>query len=40
MSPGPLEIVQGVYAAFGKGDIPALLGALADDIEWTFPGPK
>lgn len=38
--PTPLEIVQSIYAAFGKGDIPALLGTLADDIEWTFPGPK
>jgi ketosteroid isomerase-like protein len=28
------EIVKGVYEAFGQGDVPAVLGAMADDIEW------
>lgn len=36
----PLEVVQSIYAAFGHGDLPALLNALAEDIEWTFPGPR
>ncbi|MFL6468494.1 MAG: nuclear transport factor 2 family protein [Pyrinomonadaceae bacterium] len=31
------EIVQGAYECFGKGDIPGLLSAVADDIEWTVP---
>jgi ketosteroid isomerase-like protein len=31
--------IQGIYAAFGRGDIPAVLDALTDDIEWTFHGP-
>jgi uncharacterized protein len=26
--------VQGIYEAFGKGDIPAILDVLADDVEW------
>jgi uncharacterized protein len=29
-----IETVQGIYAAFGRGDIPAILAALADDVEW------
>jgi uncharacterized protein len=28
------EIVRQAYAAFGRGDIPALLDLLDDDIEW------
>lgn len=35
MSRQSLEIVQGLYAAFAKGDVPAVLGGLAHDIEWT-----
>jgi len=29
------EIIQGLYAAFATGDIPAVLGLLADNISWT-----
>jgi uncharacterized protein len=29
------EIVENAYASFAKGDIPAALGAMADDIRWT-----
>lgn len=29
------EIVENAYASFAKGDIPAALGAMADDIQWT-----
>jgi uncharacterized protein len=28
------EVVKGVYEAFERGDIPAVLGAMADDVEW------
>jgi hypothetical protein len=28
------ETVQALYAAFGRGDMPAILAALAEDIEW------
>ena len=34
-----LQVVQRGYEAFGQGDIPGLLAILADDIEWTTPGP-
>jgi uncharacterized protein len=32
--PTPLEIVQQAYAAFGRGDIPALLESVANDVDW------
>lgn len=28
------QVVQDAYAAFGRGDIPALLGNMSDDIHW------
>ena len=34
MSEQNVEIVKDVYGAFGRGDVPAVLGAFADDIEW------
>lgn len=34
MSEQNVEFVQGIYEAFGRGDVPAVLGAFADDIEW------
>ncbi|MCA1600148.1 MAG: nuclear transport factor 2 family protein [Acidobacteria bacterium] len=30
-----LNSVQSVYDAFAKGDIPAVLGFLSPDVEWT-----
>ncbi|HTQ02534.1 MAG TPA: nuclear transport factor 2 family protein [Polyangiaceae bacterium] len=30
-----VEFVTGVYAAFGTGDIPKVLGAMHPDIQWT-----
>lgn len=32
---GNVEIVKNVYAAFGRGDIPAVLGAMDPAIEWS-----
>jgi uncharacterized protein len=29
-----IKTVQGIYEAFGRGDIPAILGVLADDVVW------
>src|SRR3954449_1466710 len=29
-----LATVQGVYEAFGRGDVPAILDALAEDVAW------
>jgi uncharacterized protein len=36
--PTPIETVQAAYEAFGRGDVPALLAQLTDDVEWTFDG--
>jgi ketosteroid isomerase-like protein len=32
------EIVQRAYEAFGRGDVPAILGMLADDVDWELAG--
>jgi len=29
------EVIVGAYASFARGDVPAALGAMADDIRWT-----
>jgi ketosteroid isomerase-like protein len=29
-----VEVVRGLYEAFGRGDVSAVLGAMAADIEW------
>ncbi len=31
---GNLETVRGIYEAFGRGDVPAILEVLADDVAW------
>jgi ketosteroid isomerase-like protein len=33
------QTAKDAYAAFGRGDIPAVIAVMADDIEWVFPGP-
>lgn len=30
-----LQIIQGAYEAFAKGDVPGVLGILSPDIVWT-----
>ncbi len=35
-----VEIVQQLYASFGRGDIPAVLNRLADDVDWCQSGPE
>jgi hypothetical protein len=34
----PLDIVQSAYAAFGRGDVAALLAELTPDVKWQFTG--
>ena len=29
-----VQMVQQIYAAFGRGDIPAILNTMADGVEW------
>ena len=36
--PSPAQVVQSMYAAFGRGDIAALLDHVTDDIEWIHRG--
>lgn len=36
----PVETVREMYAAFGRGDLPALLERLTDDVEWTHHGSR
>lgn len=33
------QVVQQAYTAIAQGDIPSLLGAMAEDVEIRFPGP-
>jgi ketosteroid isomerase-like protein len=33
-----LKLIKDAYAAFGRGDISAVLAAMNDDVEWTVPG--
>lgn len=30
------QTVQNIYAAFGEGDVPAILDQLADDVDWEY----
>ncbi|HEX8845339.1 MAG TPA: nuclear transport factor 2 family protein [Pyrinomonadaceae bacterium] len=34
-----VQIVKEAYAAFMRGDIPAILNTLADSVVWFLPGP-
>ncbi|MEA2469508.1 MAG: uncharacterized protein QOE38_506 [Thermoleophilaceae bacterium] len=34
MTEQSVEFVEEVYKAFARGDVPAVLGAFTDDIEW------
>ena len=41
MSDSPnVDVIRRFYGAFGRGDIPAALDLLADDVEWTFRAPS
>ncbi len=35
MSRENVEIVRSIYAAFAKGDVPAILALMAPDMEWN-----
>jgi uncharacterized protein len=34
MAEGSVDVVRGVYEALGRGDVAAVMGAMADDVEW------
>ena len=35
-----VEVVRETYEAVGRGDMPALLDLLTDDVQWSFQGPS
>jgi ketosteroid isomerase-like protein len=35
----PIETVRHIYAAFGRGDVPAILACLAEDVAWEYGQP-
>src|SRR2546423_756728 len=39
MSDPNLELVRGAYESFSRGDVPAVLAILADDVAWSVPPP-
>jgi ketosteroid isomerase-like protein len=38
MSNGNVKLVQDAYAAFERGDMEALMGTMAQDIDWAIVG--
>jgi ketosteroid isomerase-like protein len=34
-----VRTIEELYAAFGRGDVPSVLKAFADDVDWQFPRP-
>lgn len=35
-----VQVVQDLYGAFGRGDGPAILALLDEDVDWFFNGPR
>lgn len=33
---GSIETIQRIYSAFGRGDVPVILEALAPDVTWEY----
>ncbi|NJN83625.1 MAG: nuclear transport factor 2 family protein [Caldilineaceae bacterium] len=33
-----IQVVNNLYMAFGRGDMPAILNVLAQDVDWLFVG--
>ena len=33
-----ISIVQSIYAAFGRGDVPAILEDISDECDWEYGG--
>ena len=34
-----VAVVRQVYEALGRGDVPAVLELLSEDVEWVYQGP-
>jgi ketosteroid isomerase-like protein len=39
MSDQNVDLVRGAYESFARGDVPQVIGILADDVEWTVGPP-
>jgi uncharacterized protein len=37
MSQSAADVVRGIYDAFARGDVPAILAALDENIDWRVP---
>ncbi len=37
MSQSTVDLLRGIYEAFGRGDVPTILAALDEDIDWRAP---
>jgi len=37
MSESDISTIRGAYAAFGRGDIPAVMSMLEDSVDWRAP---
>jgi uncharacterized protein len=36
----PVDVIQRIYAAFGRKDLEAMLATMADDVTWVVRGPS
>jgi ketosteroid isomerase-like protein len=34
------RVVQSIFEAFGRGDVPGVLSHLSEDVTWKAPGPE
>ncbi|HEX8688160.1 MAG TPA: nuclear transport factor 2 family protein [Pyrinomonadaceae bacterium] len=34
------RVVQAIFEAFGRGDVPGVLAQLSEDVTWDAPGPS
>jgi uncharacterized protein len=35
-----VQVIENLLAAFGRGDMQAVLDLFAEDVDWRMPGPK
>ena len=33
------RVIQSIFEAFGRGDVPGVLAQLSEDVRWNAPGP-
>jgi uncharacterized protein len=40
MSDASTDVIRTAYDAFRRGDVPAIVDLLSEDVDWRFAGPK